>query len=148
MDMFLCFCKTIKDTILILLLRSNLIVLRLQLLIMNFSSLLQAFQIANLIREYTEVMNSVTEELAKGSLANGTTGGAGMSPLPLPPPPAIIHQPQPHHPQPPQHAQQLQQIQMQATQQKQTATATGTGPRPPSMHFRPSSTALVAPQPS
>lgn len=103
----------------------------------NQLSILQAFQIANLIREYTEVMNLVAaEKLAIETLANGN-GGVGS--LPLPP---LLHPSQQQSPQP---SLQQQQQHQAAANQKQHLLAKGN--RPASMQFR-SSTTLVAPQPS
>lgn len=106
----------------------------------------KAFQIANLIREYSEAMNMATEDLTKDNVSNGP---------PAAPPSAQHIQMQQ------QHQYQMQQ-QMQQQQQQQAAAAVllnnnqkqphlvdmRKGQRPPSMHFRPSTTALVAPQPS
>ncbi len=112
--------------------------------ITNFRRLpLQAFQIANLIREYTEVMNLVAaENLAIETLANGN-GGVGS--LPLPP---LLHPSQQLQQQNPQtQALQQQQQQQQQLQQQQQKHLLAKGNRPASMQFR-SSTTLVAPQPS
>lgn len=98
----------------------------------------QAFQIANLIREYTEVANLVAaENLAAETLANGNVGT-----LPLPP---MIPPSQQQNPQAAALQLQQQQQQQQAASHKHLMTAKGN--RPASMQFR-SSTALVAPQPS
>ncbi|KAL9693548.1 hypothetical protein quinque_012833 [Culex quinquefasciatus] len=95
----------------------------------------QAFQIANLIREYMEVMNSnaqLSDDSQKENTNNGNVMGAGA--------PGVPHVP-PHHnqPLPPPHG---------AVQQPDLRKGPGGGQRPPSMVLRQSNAALVAPQPS
>lgn len=85
-----------------------------------FNLNLQAFQVANLIREYTEVLQLPIEEAPKIAAPDINSNQQ----LPLPPPP--------------QHVNQRQSI----IDVRKTAS------RPQSMLMRPATAALVAPQPS
>ncbi|XP_055618591.1 unconventional myosin heavy chain 6 isoform X1 [Toxorhynchites rutilus septentrionalis] len=94
----------------------------------------QAFQIANLIREYTEVLQSqqTTDDSQKENTAVNNI-------------PTVPQVPPHNQPLPPPH-QNLSSVQQQ--QQQQAVVLRKEGQRPPSMLLRQSSAALVAPQPS